>query len=863
MHNKRVDEVRSGLGTLVVSLLFGCFILSPIVAYAQETSAESSQGTDDAAPSTTGQADPGTVADPQGEDVAELSKVTVTGSHIKQVDIEGPSPLLTIDRDVIEKSGATTVSELLRRLPISYGDTFSETYGQGFAPGSSGIALRGLGQNRTLVMLNGRRVAPYGFGQDISQSFVDLNSIPLAAVERVEVLKDGASATYGSDAIAGVVNIILRSDYEGSEVGLGYGQSSEGDGNETNLTAVTGTSGEKSSVTFSFDYFNRKGIGRGDRDFSESADHTDQGGEDFSSFAPPLANVLDLAGNFLAPPGTYDFNPYVSLVPDSERIGATLNFLYDIGENTSVFVDLLANRTQTDYEFAATPVFADFVVPAGQAFNTYGQDVLVLWRMDEWGQRKNEVTTDAYRVTAGLEGLAAGWDWTGAFNFSRSDTSQEGKNYVSLSALTDAVDNDEVNPFGTSANDPAAIAATKVGVSRDAVSELYGVDAKASAELWQLDAGPVALAVGAEWRHESLEDKPDSASEAGDVVGQGGTSTEGDRDVGAAFVEFNIPIVSDFELQLAGRYENYSDFGDTLKPKVGLRYQPIRSVLLRASWGQGFRAPSLQELYLGQTVSFEPIQDAVTCAAFGAPPDCVVPTPVALEGNEELDAEKSESFNIGALFEPLRDFTIQIDYWNYHISDAISQDPQYVVDNEGSFPGRVIRDPDFGNAIVAIDNSFFNIAEVKTDGLDLDIRYLWDTANAGAFSIRAIATYLTSFERKAFDGEPWEDLVGEYRYPKWRNITSFGWAGGNHGVVVAANYTDSYKDSVNPDLKVDSWLTFDAQYDYSGWRESVLSFGIKNITDEDPPFANEEEGYDYATHNPLGRFYYARLRYAF
>jgi iron complex outermembrane receptor protein len=788
-----------------------------------------------------------------------LEKVEVTGSHIKRTDIEGPSSVLVIDREKIDQTGSTTVSDLLRRLPMNYGESFDEKYGYGFAPGSSGMSLRGLGQENTLVLLNGQRLANYAFAQDVANTFVNLNSIPLSAVERVEILKDGASAIYGSDAIAGVINIILRKDYEGTEIAATYGGTSYGDGNEGILSLIKGWNTAKSNLTVVLDYFNRSAISRADREFSKNADHTSQGGIDFTSPANYPSNVFNAAtGDLLTFTGFYNYNQVMTLVPSTERLGAIVNYTFELSPELTLFSEFGYNQSTTDFDQASTAVFPeDILVPGTHPDNPAAPDpAVVYWRMTEWGNRETETTTDNGRIVVGLKGIMADWDWEAAANYNRSKTVFDGQNYVQLSALQDGVDNFTINPFGTTPNSQAAIDSTKVSIQRTGISELYGVDAKTTGEIAQLNAGPVYLALGAGWRNESLEDTPDSLSEQGDIVGQGGTSTKGERDVGSAFAEFNVPVIEQIEMQLAVRYENYSDFGDATSPKVGLSYKPTSSWLLRGSWGQGFRAPSLPELHLGPTTAFDVVIDPVS----GNPAF----TAVTLQGNPDLDATDSTSWNLGALWEPIDHFTIEINYWNYDIKDNIEAvEPQYLVDNEASLPsGVIIRDP-VTNEIIQVNTTFLNISATQTDGLDIDIRYRWNTTAAGTFTIGVLANYLMSYDQQAFQGAPTEDLVGTYRYPKWRAVLPLGWYKDDYGASITANYIDKYDDGLDPSLTVDSLLTWDVQFVYLGIRNSTLTIGVKNLTNEDPPYANEPEGYDFATDDPRGRFLYGKFAYKF
>ena len=812
----------------------------------------------------------------------DLEKIEVTGSHIKRVDTEGPSPVIVINREEIEKSGASTMSDLLRKLTLTNGVSFNENNFNSEAPGSSGINLRGLGQNATLVLINGRRMANYGFAQGVTETFVDLNSIPLGAIERIEIQKDGASATYGSDAIAGVVNVILRKNYTGTEATAGYGVSSEGDAEETTVNAVTGTNIGDGNLTFVFDYYNRDGFKLGDREFSSSNDYsarTSEGGQDFGSIANPSTNVLDPAtGAPLKPVSLYNFNPDITAVPDVERISALLSFNHSLGSNLDFFSELQIGQLTTENQLPGTP-FGEFI-PSAQAFNTFGQDVIAIWRLDDIGKRKFEVETDVYRLVAGIEGVAGEWDWDAAVNLARSKTVENGKNFVLTQALGDALNNDTYNPFDITTNSAAVLDPIRTDIKRTGISELASIDAKASTEIAQLENGPVALAIGIDRRYESMSDKPDSQTEQGLVWARGGTSVDGDRTSTSLFAEVNLPLAEDLEMQLAARYEDYSDFGNTTNPKVALRYQPTNNFLLRTSIGTGFRAPSLAELYIGPTLDFPFLIDTTRCNATGTLGCGDEQYATNLVGNPDLDAEESQSFYLGGVYEPVTNFVIGLDYWRYEHTNRIDNNAQFILDNESNFLGQVTRDagastgPGDPGPIVSIDADFFNVAEQETDGIDLSLKYMWKAGGAGTFTIQEVLSRLLSFDRKTSEDQPFEDLAGTYRFPELKSTTSFAWALNDFGASLTANYLGGYEDSlfgrINPSTgnidthKVDSLLTFDAQFFYRVIKSGTLTVGINNLTDEEPPFANGEiEGYDVAHHNPIGRFYYLRYKHEF
>jgi len=828
--------------------------------------------------------------------VKQLQKFSVTGSHIKRLSVEGPSPIILIDRDKIEQSGASTLSELLGKLPLNNGDSYNEYLTQSTSPGSSGINLRGLGQDATLVLLNGRRVANYAFAQETTDTFVDLNSIPLGAIDHIEIQKDGASAIYGADALAGVVNIILRRDYDHSEVSLQYGQSAKHDASETRLNLATGITKDTNNITFVFNYFKRQPFLLGDRSFSRSAFQDgaydpNGAGVDWTSFDNHPANGYDVAGTLTPDPvcasvgftfcsGFFDPNPYITAVPRTERMGGLVTLRRTINDNLDFFSEVLTNHVLTDYQSAPTAVWGDVdgvTFPGSHPANPYpGSDLILYWRMTDAGPRKDAVETNALRYVAGLEGSTSSFDWEFNLNLNRSDSTVIGTNYINRLALIDAFNNGLLNPFGTSS--PSDIESVKATTSRKGVSKLYAAEGKINTEVGELEGGPIGIAAGAERHYESLTDSPDKLTEQGQVIGQGSTRSSGDRYITSTYGEARLPVTDDVEIQVAFRLENYSDFGRSKNPKVAVRYQPNSTVLLRASWGTGFRAPSLPELYQSQTSGIDTLVDTTRCAAAGL--DCT-PTqiPVNFGGNPNLDPEKSHSFYLGTVLAPTKAFSAGLDYWRYNQKDVIDANTQYVLDNESSFGGRVVRDssastgPGDPGPIVSINDSYVNVGEQKTDGLDLTLNYKWAATKAGTFNIQSVVTRVLGFERKAYPGASFQDLLGTYHFPKVRGNVTLGWQKTALAASLTANYIGEHKDKFygvdfygdgfgdsNRDYHViKAYTSYDAQVSYTRNKNNKFIFGINNLTNEDPPFSNASNlGYDPSMYNPTGRYYYIK-----
>jgi outer membrane receptor protein involved in Fe transport len=799
------------------------------------------------------------------DEAIELEKFQVTGSNIKRTDFAGPSPLVVLDQTAIEQSGATTISELFRDVIYSSQGVIDESFTQGFAPASAGIDLRGLGVNRTLVLVNGRRLPLFPFGQDGTASFVDINLIPVGAIERVEILKDGASAIYGADAVAGVVNFITKKDFEGVEVSAEYGQTGEGDGENTKLNLTGGTSNERGNITFTLDYLNRGAIMARDRDISASANGAI---DDRSSLGNPGSVILLGSGGIIPDPRcpadsidgpfcVFDFAPYVTLVPEVKRLGLTLNGEYALSDTVNLFAN--ASLTNSDSERDLAPTGNAFFVSPANPINPFGEPVLSIYRLLELGPRRDEFETDAYNLVVGLNGFIDQWDWEVGAGTGKIDSTITGVNgYPIYDEVQAAIDSGVLNPFGTSPDfDPDSV--THI-TRREGESKQWFVDAKASAEIMEMTHGPLLLALGTEYRSEEFSDKMDELTASGEVLGIGSWDGEGDRDVFAAYAEFSIPLLEDLEMQLAGRYDDYNDFGSTFNPKLGLRWQPRDNLVLRLSAGTGFKAPSLQELYAG--VGPAPVNESVFDPVTGD----VVEVDYFESGNPDLEAEESESYSLGLVWDITPAWDASVDYWSIENENAVNSSPQFYVDNEDLFPDNVVRDPDT-NEIISIESPFQNVAAQELWGIDLATGVNWELDGAGAMRFDVAAAYLGSFKEEPVTGAGFDQLAGKDGRPRWRGRTSLWWNNRPFDGGLILNYVGDYEREA-AEYKVDDWTTVDAQF---GWSPSAIeggkfTLGIKNLFDENVPEDPYFEGWPFhnrALHDATGRFFYGRYQHKF
>ena len=800
------------------------------------------------------------------EEWLELETFELTGSRIPRADTEGLAPLTLYSREDIDRSGATTITGFFRDVVFTSAGIIDEQFTQGFAPGTAGIDLRGLGVNRTLVLLDGRRLPVYPFGQEGTQSFVDINAIPLAAIERIEVLKGGASAIYGADAVAGVVNLITRKGTEGFAGTVQLGTTDKWDGEEGYLSAVAGKDWGQTNATVVVDYLNRQAVMARDRDLTSSAN----GPIDDRSFLGrpgtwiPLSSGLPQADancpadriitNGPASFCSYDFAPWATLIPETERLGLLGNLEHEFKDGLSLFARAMYSYSYSERDLAPTNNAPDlFFVSDANPTNPLGENMVVLYRMEELGPRRDEFENMTYNLLTGFSGYVGSWDWEAALGYGRVDAKIVGVNgYAAAADLQAAVDDGTLNLFGDSpAFDPNSVS---YRTNRDGQSEHYYIDAKATGEVFEMATGPVQMAVGAEIRREEFYDRFDELTESGAILGVGGVSAEGDRNLQSAFAEFAVPATEQIELALAGRFDHYSDFGSTANPMLGLRWQPRSDFLLRASGGTGFKAPALHELYSGDILGFESLIDNGTL---------VSDVPTTITGNPDLEAEESQSVNLGFVWDITRHWDLGVDGWYLKVDHAVTNNPQYILNNESQFPELVERDG-MGN-LVSISSPFKNISAQKLWGIDLDTHVDWTTKKVGNFRFQIIASYLGSFKQEAVEGEGYEEFAGRDGRPRIRGQAILGWNRSAFAGNLTANHVGSY-DRPDAEDSIATWSTFDAQLNWSplSLAGGTMTLGVQNLFDKEPPEDPFFEGWPFinrALHNPRGRFVYFRYHH--
>jgi outer membrane receptor for ferrienterochelin and colicin len=837
----------------------------------------------------------------------EPETVIVTGSRIARTsDFGNSSPVDIIDRDSIEKAGYANLQQLMEKMPANGNGAFS-TRGNNqdsTANGAASISLRGLGADATLVLVNGRRVAISSFAESITTNFVDINSIPVSAIERVEVLKDGASALYGSDAVAGVINIILRKDFEGLELSGSYGNTTESGYDEQNYSAVWGFGGEGNNVTFIFDYFKNSTLENVERGAQiSSANQTPYGGEDFrSSRGYPGRFFVDgtvtrdpacPAGSIAGATCLYDFGVWNLLIPESERGGLMMMAHQDFANGSQLFVELAAQHNNSIAQGAPTPLDegAGMTVPITNPGNPFpGATTIGIsrYRTVDAGPRQWNIETDNLRGVVGLRGKFSDWDYEVAMQRARSESEQSGdrsNGWVRTDFLQQQIDSGAYNPFGGTQNPQDVIDQITTSLVRRGKSELTMYDATISGALFDFGDDAVRMAAGLEYREESVADVPDDQFQRGLIFGTESVSAAGSRNSWGAYVEFAVPLFKGLDLSAALRYDDYSDFGNTTNPKLSLRYAPIDSLAFRASWGTGFRAPSLAQIGLGPSQESRFFSDSFGCAenpVYCAATDYVI----VFTGNPNLKAEESESFNVGVSWENAG-LSASVDYWDItqddKIDEAIGFTYQEECNNQAStvcIRGTPLAG-DLLGPLSQINATFDNINKQAVKGIDVEGRYLFNVGDS-KLTFGLAYSKLLDFDRVELgpDGEfVTRKLAGEYEYPEDRATLSADWSQTKFGVYAAVNYIGSFQDlpDSNFDTVVDyendtrdvgAFTTVNLQGRFNFTDEIKFLLSVDNALDEAPPFAvgdgnNDLYGYVQSTHNPRGRFWSARAVFTF
>jgi iron complex outermembrane receptor protein len=941
---------------------------------------------------------PAVAQDRTGEDIQKLQAIEVTGSRIKKAEVEGQTPVLTITSKDIEASGLGSIGDVLQRLSVSgssLNTKFNSAGNFGFPPdgggvgsGSTTISLRNLGAKRTLILVDGLRWVNESSASGVSAA-VDLNTIPASVVDRIEILKDGASSLYGSDAIAGVINIITKKKQDGLSMHAYAGDYSTGDGKTYSGNVSIGGSTDKFDFFMDISRYKQNGISSNDWD--QSRFPVPGAGLAAGSSATPFTRYLfdtpngeefgglcaggfcNITANGVAPPGgvqnfpdgfhgfstadRFNFAPYNLLLTPQDRTGIFAQGTYHITDHVNFYLKGLYNTRDSTNQAAPEPVFLGqqfcaardlcyrVGVDATNPYNPFGftldgnsPDFGLGRRMVEGGPRIFKQSVDTKYYATGFNGDFSFTDhqffWDVNYVNSTNSARQTVNGTYNIRHIMNALGPVDqctapcvpLNLFGG----PGSITPEMLNyisfVENDhSKQELEVYTANISGNLFQLPAGSLDIAAGYEHRKLDGSYDPDAVVVAGDSNGVPSGPTAGGYSVNEYFVELNAPLLADMafakhlDLSVASRYSDYSNFGNTTNNKFGLRWQMVDDLTLRGTWAEGFRAPSIGELF-GTFARFDaqlidPCGGNVTanCTALGVPPGFTQNNPqisIITGGNQDLQPETSTSLTLGAIYSPSwaentgwsQKLDFELTFYKLHVDDAIlapdaqTQLNRCVATLDPLFCNGITRAAN--GSIDGFNNTLRNLGRIDTKGYDLGINWTGNEYSFGRFGANWQITYTQDYSAIATDTGAAEPRavgieVADSGIPKYRSTLSINWAladwtaawtmryishltescgGSDNGFrdfptcrkPDAGPVVDSGVSGLNPlgavtyhDVRV-SWK-LPVKYNIS------LSGGVNNLFDKDPPvcISCSLNGYDASTYDLPGRFTYVEATVRF
>ena len=829
-------------------------------------------------------------------------KIVITGSRIKRVDVEGPSPIISISKQDMDKQGYATVADVIDGLAQNSGGTLDQSFTFGFTPAASTVNLRGLGVGRTLILIDGRRLPIYPTGVSGTTNFVNLSSIPTAIVERIDILTGGASAIYGSDAVAGVINVITRKDVEGGNIEIRASGTSDGGAAGSRINFLAGVTSGNTHVDFIIDYFRQNPLKASSRDYAGSDTANPRGNYSIggSTFLrndgitiedPNCGTPNDGVGGLGQPNNAvaifaannswcgFDRTAFRQLIAPQENASmvSRIEHSFDNGVTMNARFGLSRNEVNPQLEpnFYGGGVFTGTgtlvpnnggFVPAGALNNPTtgsGDEIggFFVRRLVEYGPRSSDIDANGQNALISFDGTFGdgAYDWDVGYMYANTDITNRRGNII-LSALNSAVENglDLFQQIPQSVVD-----ATSFNSIRYSKSSLKGLDFTVTGDTgFELEGGAVGFAVHGESLKEGYDDSPDPLTISGQGF-DGASAGGGKREHIGLGVEVLIPLLDNFTITAAARYDDYDDDSDTgsaTSPRISFEYRPTDEVLVRASWGESFRAPDMQRLFGATTRGFITLTDPFNGGA-------TVQSVNTLTGsNISLEEEEGENWGLGVVWEVTDGLNISADWFDISLENIIATptsqfilnqcfgsliDPNnpfttdangiqrangtHVLCNNIAFDGTGQLQ---GNA-ASISATAQNLSLRETDGLDLAVDYKWST-EIGEFDTNLTLTWINNFTTQFDSSSAPVENIGLGALPEYRLNLVQNWNSGDWNATVRVSYIDEVAGQfcTGPCLDnefIDSYTTINAStsYDFGDWGR--VRFGINNLLAEEPP----------------------------
>ncbi len=872
---------------------------------------------------------------------SNVERIQVTGSRIKRTDLESANPVTVIDASDLSDQGFTNVQDALENLSATTGAVTTQSV-HGFTPAATAISLRGAGASRTLTLINGKRLNQYPRALGGTDNFVDTSTIPLDAVAQIEVLQSGASAIYGADAVGGVVNIILKRNFNGFSAKYRHGDTNEGGGATDKVSLAMGSSSDRGNVSNFLEFSSNEqlkasrranfGIDTDKVPYSPFSQYSSygariapltEGAQGQRALSEEECKVLGLFYDTANARCGYDRSKQRDLGPESTRFTNTTVFNYELMEDLTLVgrADFSKSKSTTRIEPSATndvnviigvdentqkrmlTIDTDGLVKqydfstaaerrdvlGGDFANATDGTYAYIRRLNGLGQREGETNGENYFGSLGLEGMIAenySWDVSGNYGKSYVDVYNHG--YTTDQKLFDYVtaDNVTAGKKGQSLLDD---------ISKDAFDDMsYSPYSRATSSLLNFQAnitGPAFellddqeadFALGAEWSRQDYTADSDSESTAGNVVGTGGSSGQGERRFWATYGELKVPVIDELVFDLAARYDKYSDFGGNLTPSVAVEYRPTEKWLLRGSWNRVFRAPDMQRVYGDPTEGFSTVVDFKACEARGGTPNQPSDDPVTNElcnelhiesttgANPDLKPEKGYTANLGAVYGGDQ-LNASVDLWQWKLDDIVNQVSAARQAREyETYKDTITRD--VNGVITHIQSTALNLSFSEVSGLDTELGYDFDLDDFGELKLIGRGTYMLKSESQLDSVSPVDDDIDDGGLPRLKGNLVATWSNDNFSTTLGGFYTGrhhginykSFKEAAEEedtpfnegDYEVGSYFKWNLTGTYHVTDDTEFQTGILNLFDKGPNFDPTDSSwphYERSLFNARGR----------
>ncbi|MFC5741523.1 TonB-dependent receptor [Dyella tabacisoli] len=829
----------------------------------------------------------------------KLMPVEVTGTHIRRTSLETASPLTIISHEEIEHSGYQTLYDLLRaqpgirvsNAPVAMTDgAVYQNNGLSGATGAASVDLRGLGSAATLFLIDGQRMAGYGLAQDDSTTVNDLNSIPLALIERVEILRDGASAIYGSDAMAGVINVILRKTATGLSLTGSYGVSGHSDGRQRRFTASFGGQiSHDGHALLSVDYLQRQPLLGAARSWNTQGPHKQDstngsatpGGDEFFLDGASVRHTADCSQQ--------DPHANGNCVDDSARLTnlqtgflsrSVLGHLDQNLGSVQAYADL--RWTQVTQRQQMAPVKEDLWLPANHPDNKRHRGQTVYgYSVNDLGPVRDVTESTSNHLTLGLKGGLGEWDWDTHVNDQRNRSEDRLDGLIRTDLFARALFNGNYRFDGH--NNPQLLAAISPTLIRHAHASQTGASLHLAGPLAQWSQGALSMALGVEAYRDRLSDTPDPLLLSNQVFQfQSPSARREDRWSSAAYMELSAPLTRSLEVDLAWRMDRSQGYGRAISPKFGVKWNLADSFSVRGTWAKGYRAPTLLQLSrpatLAATGFLMQVPNQILPCNVSYPADentsfCEVR--LNSVNNTQLRPETSHSYTFGMVWAPTSDMGIALDFYRIRRNNEITQLPvTYAVQHPGSYPQLFQRDRH--GELYALNQQLVNLGHTDARTIDLDLRYGLQTAHYGHYALNLGVNYLARLNREVVANTPLLHYAGYASQPRWSALAGLEWRYRDWTTTANLRYTGHYRYAPYADsylscpdyleqadkCNTPAFVLLDLNTAYSGFRHWTLALNVHNALNHSPVYyGTPGTAYNPLFDDVLGRYYLFSFTY--